>query len=114
MHHLSACSTDPTRCKVRVAIEDTAITAKVKAALAGDPDVKGRDVNLETFRGTVQLRGFVESPESARRAADLARRVDGIRDVQNAISVKWQLRATASDGERLPATANDRVLPGAG
>lgn len=85
---LSACSTDPNRRKVGVAISDAAITTKVKTALAGDPDVKGRDISVETFRGTVQLSGFVETPENARRAADLARRVDGVREVQNAISVK--------------------------
>ena len=85
---ISACSTDPNQRKVGVAFADTVITAKVKAALAGDPDVKGRDVSVETFRGTVQLSGFVDSLDSARRAADLARRVEGVRDVQNGISVK--------------------------
>jgi len=85
---LAACSTDPTQRKVAVVFSDTAITTKVKAALAGDPDVKGRDVSVETFRGTVQLSGFVSSPESAARAADLARQVDGVRNVQNDLSVK--------------------------
>lgn len=85
---LAACSTNPTQRNVGVVFSDTAITAKVKAALAGDPDVKGRDVNVETFRGKVQLSGFVSSPESAARAADLARRVDGVLEVQNAISIK--------------------------
>lgn len=85
---LAACSTDPTQRKVGVALEDTAITAKVKAALAGDPDVKGRDVSVETFRGTVQLSGFVDSPANVARAADLARRVDGVREVRNSLIVK--------------------------
>ena len=85
---LGACSTDPTQRKVGVAVADTAISAKVKAALLGDPDVKGTDVSVETFRGTVQLSGFVDTPESARRAADLARRVEGVREVRNSIVVK--------------------------
>lgn len=85
---LGACSTDPNTRKVGVAMSDTAITAKVKTALLGDPDVKGTSVNVETFRGTVQLSGFVGSPESAARAADLARRVDGVREVRNALIVK--------------------------
>lgn len=85
---LAACSTDPTQRKVGVALSDTAITTKVKFALAGDPDVQGRDVNVETFRGTVQLSGFVSTPENVRRAADLARRVDGVREVRNALIVK--------------------------
>ena len=71
-----------------MALSDTAISAKVKTALLGDPDVKGTDVQVETFRGTVQLSGFVDSPQSAARAADIARRVDGVLDVRNAIVVK--------------------------
>ena len=85
---LAACSTSPNDRRVGEAIQDTAISAKVKTALAGDPDVKARDVQVETYRGTVQLSGFVDSPENARRAVDMARRVDGVRDVRNALIVK--------------------------
>lgn len=84
----TACSSSPTDRRVGVAIQDTAISARVKAALAGDPDVKARDVQVETFRGTVQLSGFVDSPENVRRAADVARRVDGVREVRNDLIVK--------------------------
>lgn len=85
---LVACSSSPTDRRLGVAMEDTAISAKVKAALAGDPDVKATDVQVETFRGTVQLSGFVDSPENVRRALDVARRVDGVREVRNALIVK--------------------------
>ena len=85
---LSGCNTSPTARPVSVAVADTAISAKVKAALAGDPDVKATDVQVETFRGTVQLSGFVDSPANARRAADLAKRVDGVREVKNDLIVK--------------------------
>lgn len=85
---LSACSSSPTDRRLGVAIEDNLISARVKAALAGDPDVKARDVQVETFRGTVQLSGFVDSPDSAYRAANVARRVDGVREVKNALIVK--------------------------
>lgn len=84
----TACSSSPTDRRLGVAIGDTAISARVKAALAGDPDVKARDVQVETFRGTVQLSGFVDSPENVRRAADVARRVDGVREVRNDLIVK--------------------------
>lgn len=84
----AVCSTDPNTRKVGVALSDTAITAKVKAALVGDPDLKGTAVNVETFRGTVQLSGVVDSPESAYRAADLVRCVEGVREVRNSITVK--------------------------
>lgn len=85
---LGACSTDPNTRKVGVALSDTAISTRVKTALLGDPDVKGTNVNVETFRGTVQLSGFVDSPQNAVRAADIARRVDGVREVRNALIVK--------------------------
>lgn len=85
---LAACTTSPTGRTVGVALDDTAISARVKAALAGDPDVKARDVQVETYRGTVQLSGFVDSPENIRRAAELARRVDGVREVKNDLLVK--------------------------
>lgn len=69
-------------------VDDTAITTKVKTALLADPDVKGLDVQVETRHGTVQLSGFVESAAQARRAVDLAGRVDGVKEVQNKMSVK--------------------------
>ena len=69
-------------------IDDTAITTKVKAALLGDPDVKGTQVSVETVGGTVQLSGFVSSQAEANRAVDLARRVDGVRSVQNKMSIR--------------------------
>jgi hyperosmotically inducible periplasmic protein len=85
---LAACTSSPADRTVGVALEDTAISARVKAALAGDPDVKARDVQVETYRGTVQLSGFVDSPENIRRAVDVARRVDGVREVKNDLLVK--------------------------
>lgn len=88
MFTLTACSTSPTDRTMGVAVTDTAISAKVKTALLGDPDVKGTNVQVETYRGTVQLSGFVETPQSAMRAADIARRVDGVREVNNALIVK--------------------------
>ena len=85
---MAACTTSPTDRTVGVAVDDIAISTKVKAALAGDPDVKAIDVQVETYKGTVQLSGFVDSPDNVRRATDLARRVDGVRDVKNALIVK--------------------------
>lgn len=64
-------------------IDDAVITSKVKAAFASDPAVKATEVNVETFKGTVQLSGFVESRESAQRAVELARQVKGVTEVRN-------------------------------
>jgi len=56
-------------------VDDSAITAKVKAAILGDPALKVFQVNVETFKGVVQLSGFVDSPAMASKAADVARSV---------------------------------------
>lgn len=69
-------------------VDDATITAKVKAAFAKDPDVKAYQVSVETYRGVVQLSGFVDSDMSIRRAVDLARQVAGVRSVKNDIHVK--------------------------
>ncbi|HEX6362059.1 MAG TPA: BON domain-containing protein [Albitalea sp.] len=69
-------------------IDDTTITTKVKTALLADPDVKGLQVNVDTVDGQVQLSGFVDSAAQARRAVDIASRVDGVKRVENKMSVK--------------------------
>lgn len=69
-------------------VDDATITAKVKAALAKDPDVKAYQVSVETYRGVVQLSGFVDSDTNIRRAGELARQIAGVRSVKNDIRVK--------------------------
>ncbi|MES2758076.1 MAG: BON domain-containing protein [Pseudomonadota bacterium] len=69
-------------------IDDAVITTKVKAALAADPAVKATEVNVETFKGAVQLSGFVSSQEAIRKAVELARNVEGVRGVKNNMVVK--------------------------
>ena len=68
--------------------EDATLTSKVKAALADDPDVNSLAVSVETLRGDVQLSGFVKSQEQARRAVDVAKRVDGVKGVINKMTVQ--------------------------
>jgi hyperosmotically inducible protein len=69
-------------------VDDTMITSKVKTALLADPDVKGLQVNVETVGGDVQLSGFVDSADQARRAVDIAKRVDGVDEVINKMTVR--------------------------
>jgi hyperosmotically inducible protein len=69
-------------------VDDGAITAKVKAALAGDPRTKAHQVNVETREGKVQLSGFVDSSEAKSTAEELARNVDSVKSVENEIDVK--------------------------
>ncbi len=74
--------------KIGENVDDAALTAKVKAALLRAPDVKGTDVNVETEKGVVQLSGFVRTNAEIDRAVEIAKRVEGVKDVQNKLSVK--------------------------
>jgi osmotically-inducible protein OsmY len=78
-----ACAPTPTREGTGEYIDDSVITGKVKAAFAADPTVKATQVQVETFKGTVQLSGFVDSRESAQKAVELARGVKGVKSVKN-------------------------------
>jgi osmotically-inducible protein OsmY len=69
-------------------VDDSVITTKVKAAFAQDEQVKATQVKVETFKGTVQLSGFVDSRAEAERAAQLARQVDGVKAVKDDTVVK--------------------------
>ena len=80
---LAACAPTPTREGTGEYIDDSVITGKVKAAFAADPVVKATQVQVETFKGTVQLSGFVDSRESAQKAVEIARGVKGVKSVKN-------------------------------
>jgi hyperosmotically inducible periplasmic protein len=69
-------------------IDDTATTARVKSALGSDSQFKYDDVHVTTFKGTVQLSGFVASNDAKSHAEDLAKNVEGAKSVQNEISLK--------------------------
>lgn len=69
-------------------IDDALITTKVKAALAADPTVKATEVKVETYRGTVQLSGFVSTQDARRRALELARATNGVRGVKDDMVIK--------------------------
>ncbi|MBK8815316.1 MAG: BON domain-containing protein [Methylococcaceae bacterium] len=68
--------------------DDSILTNKVKLSIVGDPKLKSLDISVETFKGVVQLSGFVSSSEAATRAVDLARRVKGVKQVNNSLIVK--------------------------
>src|SRR6185436_12600765 len=68
-------------------LDDTALAAKVKAALAAD-SVKYPDVDVNAFKGTVQLSGFADNKDQKSRAGDVARKVPNVRNVENNITVK--------------------------
>ena len=69
-------------------LDDTLITSKVKNAIVQDKTLKSGEINVETFKGTVQLSGFVADPADVSRAGDVARGVGGVKSVKNDIRVK--------------------------
>lgn len=69
-------------------IDDAAITAKVKTALIRDDSLDANDINVETFKGTVQLSGFVDSEEDVDGAEEVAGNVEGVVEVRNDLRVK--------------------------
>ena len=69
-------------------IDDSVITTKVKAALVEDPMTKAYQINVETFKGEVQLSGFVDSAQSVKKAGEVARGVKGVTSVKNNLIVK--------------------------
>ena len=68
-------------------LDDTAITTKVKAALLNDKDISGWRINVETFKGVVQLSGFANSLAERRRAVTVTRGVSGVKSVKDDIIV---------------------------
>jgi len=85
---LISCAGSRTRESTGEYIDDSAITTKVKTKLLADPDVSGLAINVETFKGIVQLSGFVNSKAHAQRAVEIARSVRGVRGVKNNMIVK--------------------------
>lgn len=69
-------------------VDDATITAKVKSAFVQDDKVSALDVKVNTYRGVVQLSGYVDNGVLRDRAADIARSVGGVKSVQNDIQVR--------------------------
>jgi len=69
-------------------LDDTVITTRVKEALFSEPDLKSAEVNVENFKGVVQLSGFVGSQENIDKAVAIARGVPGVTSVKNAMRRK--------------------------
>jgi hyperosmotically inducible periplasmic protein len=84
------CAATPTRESTGEAVDDSTITAKVKAELVQDHETKARDIGVQTYRGVVQLSGFVGSDAERQEAEKDASQVAGVRSVQNELKVNDQ------------------------
>ena len=82
------CASTPTREGTGEYVDDSAITTKVKAAILNEPSLKVLQINVETFKGEVQLSGFVDTAQSKSKAGEVARGVKGVKSVKNNLIVK--------------------------
>jgi hyperosmotically inducible periplasmic protein len=78
----------PAKTSVGTKIDDAVVTTKVKTALLGDEQVKGSAIKVETRKGTVQLSGFADNQAQIDRAVNVARGIEGVAGVENAISLR--------------------------
>ncbi|MDZ7753636.1 MAG: BON domain-containing protein [Gammaproteobacteria bacterium] len=69
-------------------IDDTVVTTRVKAAIFNEPSLKSAEINVETFKGVVQLGGFVNSQADINKAVEIARAVSGVKSVKNDMRTK--------------------------
>lgn len=69
-------------------IDDSVITTKVKAMIFDEPSLKSGEINVETFKGVVQLSGFVSSQANINKAVEVARKVNGVKMVNQDMRVK--------------------------
>jgi len=69
-------------------LDDSVITTKVKAAILKEPTLSSAEINVETFKGIVQLSGFVRSTASIGKAVEVARNVGGVKSVKNSLQLK--------------------------
>ena len=82
------CASTRTQQSTGEKVDDSVITTKVKAAIFNDPSLKVFQINVETFKGEVQLSGFVDSAGSVKKAGEVARGVKGVKSVKNNLIVK--------------------------
>ncbi|HET6845792.1 MAG TPA: BON domain-containing protein [Anaerolineales bacterium] len=87
---LLGCTSSPQHEGTGEYIDDSVITTKVKAAVLNEPSLKSAEINVETFKGVVQLSGFVSSQAAIDKAVEVARGVKGVQSVKNDMRIKGQ------------------------
>ena len=83
-----ACASTPKQESTGEYVDDSVITTKVKSLLAEDDFLKSFQIGVETFKGTVQLSGFVNSQKAVDKAVEITRSVKGVKSVKNNLIVK--------------------------
>jgi osmotically-inducible protein OsmY len=85
---LAGCASTSTHESTGQYIDDSSITTAVKAAIFNEATLKSSEINVETFKGRVQLSGFVSNPASIDRAVHVAQGINGVTSVANDMRVK--------------------------
>lgn len=85
---LAACASSPKQEGTGEYVDDSVITTKVKAAIFNEPTLKSAEINVETFKGRVQLSGFVSSQDNENTAVRVARAVGGVTSVKDDMRLK--------------------------
>lgn len=85
---VAGCAATADRASTGQTIDDSVITTKIKAKLIEDPVTKAHEISVETFKGTVQLSGFVETAAESAQAARIANSVDGVKNVKNSLVLR--------------------------
>jgi osmotically-inducible protein OsmY len=85
---LAACAATRTHESTGEFVDDSVITTKVKSLLAEDDFLKSFQIGVESFKGTVQLSGFVNSQKAVDKASEIARSVKGVTSIKNNLIVK--------------------------
>lgn len=88
MMAIAGCASTSQQASTGEYLDDTVITARVKAAIVDDPELKATEINVETYKGVVQLSGFVSSQSDIGHAVDVAKKVDGVKSVKNDMRLK--------------------------
>lgn len=85
---VAGCASTATQAGTGEYVDDTVLTTKVKASIFNEPTLKSMEINVETFKGSVQLSGFVAQPADIAKAGSIARGVAGVKTVKNDLRVK--------------------------
>lgn len=82
------CASTPKHESTGEYVDDSVITMRVKAAFVKDPSLSAAEINVETFKGQVQLSGFVHDAADVVKASEVARNVDGVKSIVNSLVIK--------------------------
>ena len=109
----SACSATASKRSIGEVIDDAVITNKLKTSYMKDKGVKAHQIDVDTWKGVVSLRGRVESQDQINRAIELAERQPGVREVKSYLAIRGgeAIEPSATTKRGKPPEVEERDLP---